>query len=110
MPSRRATTSPAPRCCDGFRSRDEREDKQAWFQPRICRVHVLTAAAQLSVSSIGLRAVQQVAHVTKLAASISRYRVADVPAAPPPDSLLPLSPVPLRLMRTEETQAPDPGL
>lgn len=77
----------------------------------MCRVHVPTAAAQLSVSPIGLRAVQQAAHMTKLAPCISRYRVADVPAAPPPpDSLLPLSPVPLRLMRTEETQAPDPGL
>lgn len=45
-----------------------------------------------SVSSIGVRAVQQAAHVTKLAPSISHYRAADVPATPPPDSLLPLRP------------------
>lgn len=76
-----------------------------WFQPgdvQSSRPHRRCPAVRL---------LEQAAHVTKLAPSISRYRVADVPAAPPPpDSLLPLSPVPLRLMRTEETQAPDPGL
>lgn len=47
---------------------------------------------RLSVSSIGLRAVRQASHVTKLAPSISHYRAADVLDATPADSPLPLRP------------------